>query len=236
MQDPIFIVGAPGSGTSLVAGVIHYCGAPSGAVVKPTPEVRQFLYNGTSRNPKGFFENLDLIDKLYHFMAKKEGWPHRKLLNDNIEGFLKDEFGKAGDPWSMKFLGMLNTDMDNEGTGWPLWKKYFPKAKWVIVQRPLEDIFSSVKGMSGPKRHKLWAMDAMHQIGLIKQQPDMECYEIWPFSAIKNPQLIPFKELISNLGLEWNNEAVLDFVDPSLCHHDIGAHAETATEKVSLAL
>ena len=51
MNDPILITGCARSGTSLVAGIIHYCGGFGGAM---TGEM--------GHNPKGQFENWYLRD------------------------------------------------------------------------------------------------------------------------------------------------------------------------------
>ena len=50
---PILITGCPRSGTSLTAGIINKCEAWGGEMVGPTPH-----------NPKGFFENIGLREKL----------------------------------------------------------------------------------------------------------------------------------------------------------------------------
>ena len=53
MDNPIFVVGAPRSGTSLVAGIVDACGAFGGRY-RPANE----------SNPRGYFENARIVDEI----------------------------------------------------------------------------------------------------------------------------------------------------------------------------
>lgn len=80
MDRPIIVLGAPRSGTSMTAGMLHYCGAWVGV-----------CRGANEYNPKGYFENY-AIERLRK---------HNALTLDNVREVLSRE-GYMGGPWLYK--------------------------------------------------------------------------------------------------------------------------------------
>lgn len=215
-EEPIFIVGCARSYTSVVAGTINLCGAWGGRMCGPHPT-----------NPKGFFENLGLraITKtvLNSMGCDPRGqyplanpWNVPRIdIKDEIFKQLQSE-GYQGGIWFYKEPKMAPI--------WPIFHTSFPKAKWVIVRRSKMDICHSVlktefmnhkelQNLAGCKKwveHHIKCMESMKGF--------VNWVEIWPeemdnYPFIKRDRFYYLKGVLSFLGLEWNEEAVKDFVD-----------------------
>jgi hypothetical protein len=81
IEEPIVLLGAPRSGTSLIAMCLASCGAWAG-VCRPADR----------RNPRGYFENMALSE-----MLKRQA----PMDRSEVEQVLADE-GYAGGPWFVK--------------------------------------------------------------------------------------------------------------------------------------
>lgn len=121
--DPIVVLGAARSGTSMVAGLFAQHGVWTGTCRQPD-----------SYNAKGYFENLKLKPVLI------ERWGHLKRdlkLPNEQDGFRDDvetilaEDGYDGGPWLMKHGALY----------WPAWHEFDPT--FVCVYRNPVDILSS---------------------------------------------------------------------------------------------
>ena len=64
MEDPILVSGCARSGTSLVAQILHVCGAWKGETVAPDP----------ASNPDGFFEHADRVAIAPEFESTKKSY------------------------------------------------------------------------------------------------------------------------------------------------------------------
>lgn len=114
--NPIVIIGIPRSGTSMTAGIF----AKHGVWVGKCRE-------GTSMNPKGFFENL-AVKRMIHRNFGTRLTAHNRLAwpvdgwQEEIEQILRRE-GYTDGPWLVKHGAMA----------WPAWHEFSPH--WVCVRR-----------------------------------------------------------------------------------------------------
>jgi len=220
-NSPIIVTGCARSGTSLVAGVLHYCGAWIGKCTGPT-----------KHNPRGQFENefirdeltkpflrsmkadpmgqdpLPLLDWQSVHMVQGVGWRNRVLEAMESQGYKGDQ------PWMFKGAKACLI--------WPIWQEAFPKAKWVVVRRPDEKIIDSCMRTSFMRKRatrESWQEWVDHHKVRWGQmlEAGINMREIWP---LKNGivDLGLFEALAYSLGLPWNESKVSAFVDPDLYH------------------
>lgn len=219
-ERPIIVTGCARSGTSLVAGVLHYCGAWTGKVTGPT-----------NWNRKGQFENEDIRDKLTKPYLKEIGvdpmgqgplppveliWPSKVQgyrWKEQVDEILEKQGYPKDRPWMFKGAKACLI--------WTLWATAFPKAQWVIVRRDTERIVDSCLKTSFMRRYKDrngWRQWVEHHKEKFRQIystcPGTQV--IWPDSVISKKEFWRFQTLVENLGLDWNEDKVREFVDPSL--------------------
>ncbi|WP_317931645.1 sulfotransferase [Halioxenophilus sp. WMMB6] len=135
---PIFVTGLPRSGTSMVAGCLHLCGAWVGTTVA-----------GGVGNPRGFFENQYLREQLTKPILTSLGCdplgvkslpefqqvPRAQGLLNAFEQLLTKDGYRGQQPWLYKDAKMTLL--------WPIYQQVFPEARWVIVRRNPDDIIDS---------------------------------------------------------------------------------------------
>jgi len=120
IRQPVIIIGAPRSRTSMVAGLFHKHGCWAGT-----------CKNGDKHNPYGYFENLNFkqeiiadVGKIVHrgvLAPKLENW-HRKALK------IRDNDGYKDGPWMVKHSAMY----------YPIWHEFDPI--YVNVRRNCKSI------------------------------------------------------------------------------------------------
>lgn len=234
IPNPIIITGAARSGTSMVAGAIHICGAFGGIMSGPTVN-----------NRKGMFENARIRNTIVKPYLRSIGMdplgqyplPDINNLmipvdwNCRIIQIMKEEGYKCG-PWMYKVAkGCLL---------WPIFHFAFPDAKWIIVRRRTTDIINSclrtnfmrafrnkqiqkAVGVKNEAEGWLWWVHQHEQRFVEMMTEGLNCKIVWPERMI-NANYQEIKDTIEWLGLEWKSE-VLSFVDPKLWHSRMHQHA-----------
>ncbi len=138
MTDPIFITGAPRSGTSVTAEIFHTAGAFAG-------EVR----HNRRANPTGQWENKALVslnkELLQRFGYDPRGQKPVPLRSEDVTPLhgladrVREELVRQGwdgrSAWFFKDPKTLWL--------WPVWAAAFPQARWIVVMRNTEDIARS---------------------------------------------------------------------------------------------
>jgi hypothetical protein len=219
IDQPIIIVGAARSGTSMVAGSINACGAFGGN-----------MGQDHRSNPKGMFENLEIRERIIksllrglkadpqvqrsspkietcHALAEKLG----HLLRDRVKNVMRRQ-GYEDGRWFYKCPKSCHL--------WPIWHNAFPEAQWVIVRRRDEDIITSclkthfMRAYSNRSGWQGWVDTHKARFGEMVAG-ELKVWQIWP-QRIIDGQFGELQELISWLGLTWNNDGVLDFITPAL--------------------
>lgn len=222
-EKPILVTGAARSGTSMVAGVLHICGAWGGDMSGPT-----------RYNRKGMFENADIRNNIVKPWLVAHGWDRmgqdplpdidkiKKMPNliaqsheirDKVLGVIASQ-GYKGGKWFYKGAKMCLM--------WPVWYLAFPEALWVIVRRKPDDIVQSCMKTSFMRAHQkrsgwlLWV--AEHEKRFEEMADARLCIqEVWPQRAVDG-DLTEIQQVVNNLGLNWKFGEVQKFITPSLWH------------------
>lgn len=215
MEDPILITGCARSRTSMIAGIIDLCGAWGGQMAGPN-----------SNNKKGMFENIEIRNNLTkpylislgadpmgqfplpNTMVVEEDWRDRVLRVLIFQG-LRD-----GMIWFYKGAKMCLV--------WEQWAFAFPNAKWIIVRRDKQNIIQScmrtpfMKAFSTEERWSWWVERHLEKF---KEMLDnnLDIYEIDSDNVMEG-NLQELRLMVKWLGLEWNEQKILEFIDPSISH------------------
>lgn len=216
IPDPILITGAARSGTSIVAGIVHYCGAWGGKMTGPTPYNKKGQFeNGQIRNAlvKPFLRSIGCDPLGQHPLPDLRGFPVDTQWRNKVLSIMREQGYKKG-PWFYKGAKMC--------LFWPQWHFAFPNAKWVIVRREEDGIvnsclktgfmraFRNAKGWRGWVQHHLVRFQEMRDAGL-------DVVEVWPSKVIVG-NFGEMKNAISHIGLNWNRDIIHDFIEPRLWH------------------
>ncbi len=226
-KQPILITGAARSGTSMVAGIIHHCGAWKGDTVGPN-----------KYNAKGMFENHALrqnvikpyfsdigMDKLGQFPLPKTDRikiPHN--FDEKVFKSIRNEGWKEELPWMYKCAKMCLI--------WPVWNYSFPDSKVIIVRRRTADIVNSclktgfMRAYGRTAVQKLikvnneydgwvWWVNYHERKFMEMIGAGMNVKFVWPERMIHS-NYEQMKEAIEWLGLEWDEKAVINFIEPKL--------------------
>ena len=223
--SPILITGCARSGTSMIAGAIHLCGAFGGLMSGPNVN-----------NPKGMFENHRIREQVTKPYLRSIGvdplgqWPLPDLDRlsiptdwwQRVEQVFMEEGYKSG-PWFYKGAKSC--------LFWPVWHYAFPDAKWVIVRRHKQDIVASCmktgfmrafrgraaqRAVGADDEQSGWTWWVEQHLARFREMQDagLNCRIIWPERMVQGDYQ-PLYETIEWLGLTWNSK-VLEFIDPKL--------------------
>jgi hypothetical protein len=214
-ERPVFIVGLPRSGTSLVTGMLQRCGLWLGRTMP-----------GDAFNPKGYFENAALREGIVKPILRRFGVdplgvhalppPDAALAVPALKAMVRDALRQQ----------------DYEGTSrwgykgnklaliWQLWDTHFPRADWIIVQRSTADVIASCMNTPFMAQHSSDPMFWRDFVAKRAARLDELCashvikHEIDAGSLIAG-DLNNMQRLVESLGLNWT-AAARDFVNPRL--------------------
>lgn len=215
-DTPTLITGCARSGTSLVAGIIHKCGAGGGELLGPNVW-----------NQRGMFENLNVRENLvkpYLDAIYADPRGQRPLPVASSVPIIQD--------WHELFLNIMEEEGYTEGPlfykgakmclMWPVWHAAFPRAKWVIVRRDDAGIaasclrttfMNSYKDVSGWQEwidHHKECFDEMYN-------EHLDIFEVWTPSIVQG-DLSEVQDMIEWLELEWREDVVREFISPEIWH------------------
>lgn len=220
LNSPIFVLGLPRSGTSMVAGALSLCGAWTGTTVP----------GGGPINNKGFFEHQIIRDQITkQILTRLDCDPLgvSKIPSPNITGdipelknfihtIITDDGYKNDRPWLYKDAKLTLI--------WPFYKNAFPDAKWVIVNRDEESFIDSCLRTSFMAGHstdrnfwKNFSQDYLLRLENLRKS-DAKVLEISAPEMIQG-HFEAFKSLLSQLSLAYNEEKLLEFIAPSSWHN-----------------
>ena len=222
----ILITGCARSGTSMVAGAIHLCGAFGGIVRGPS-----------KNNMKGMFENARVVNEIVKSYLREHGLdpmcqyplPDVSKISipsdwrERVEKVMKDEGYSGGQ--KVFYKGAKICLM------WPIWHHAFPDAKWIIVRRRTGDIiqsclktsfmrafsrkhFQQAVGVDNEVDGWRWWVHQHEQRFVEMITKGLNCKMVWPERMVQGD----YKQMVETmdwLGLPWKSE-VLSFVDPKL--------------------
>lgn len=210
---PILITGAARSGTSLTAGIVNQCGAFGGIMRAPN-----------EHNRKGMFENIEIVRNTKSFLSR-HGYdslgqdplpdtadlPSWDSLRAYVCGVMCSQGLQPGRKWFYKGAKICLL--------WPLWRDAFPGAKWIIVRRKKEEIVASCSRTSFMTRCDNWQAWVDHHLRLFDEMRNagLDVVEVWP-SKMVDGDYGEMHEVVSYLGLYWDEDDVRRFVSPELFH------------------
>lgn len=187
---PIVILAASRSGSSLVAGVFHGHGCWVGRTQAPN------IYN-----PKGFFENLDVKERIQDaYWIDKRG--DSEEFRDWIINHMKNDDSYQGGPWVVK----------HGAPAWWVWEDIEPQ--YVNVRREKNSSMASRRRMGLSMDGKLWD----RHLEAFEETKKRGAVEIWPDKFTKGD----FSELehaINSCGLTYDQKIVDNFYDRELWHY-----------------
>jgi hypothetical protein len=215
IDQPILLTGCARSGTSLTAGLVQLSGAFGGQTVP-----------GNINNAKGFFENMEIREKLVKPYLRSIGCDPlaQKDLPTSDQVTIPNK-------WRGRFVdvmvrhGYTGGHVYYKGAKmclmWQVWADAFPDAQWIIVRRKDEEIIRSCMQTGFMTAYR----DALGWQGWIDIHKDrfaemkeagLNVIEYWPEDLFKADDFDSIKQLILNLGLDWNESLVREFVEPKL--------------------
>jgi hypothetical protein len=202
-KQPIFIVGSPRSGKTLIAEILKICQVPFG-------------------NTDKMLENVNLSEIIGHFL-QTSGFDPKAILNrpkkeelsipqtwkQTVEAALKLQEVDPEQQWGFKSHLIAPT--------WPLWHYAYPDAKFIIVRRRIGDIASSCMKTGYLNQftiHDKWVeMVRSYEESFMEMISEgLNCKIIWPHRMTMGDYGQIF-EMLDWLGLKWNSK-ILTKVDP----------------------
>jgi hypothetical protein len=222
-EQPILITGCARSGTSLIAGIVHKCGAFGGVFTPATPA-----------NKRGMFENLclrrDNVKPMFKRGLKADPKAQYPLpTSQAVEKLFTDKFIDA---WRKRVIDVMIAEGYQDGPWfykdatmglvWPLWVCAFPNAKWILVRRAADCIVDSVLNVMDPQRKRgpsywhSWVRSHLACFDLMKEA-GANMRELWSYPIVKG-DLWELRQVLDWCGLELNDEA-RSFIAPDLYHY-----------------
>lgn len=229
MYPPILITGAARSGTSLVAGIVHFCGAWGG-----------HSSNSTKWNKKGFFENLQIRELIIKPYLRTLGVdPLGQYPLPNVDSLAPCPNIAQRVEFIFKTQGYTGQKCFFKGAKlclvWPVFHADFPDSKWIIVRRDDADIVNSCMQTSFMRKLKTeaeWQEWVDHHKERFREMHDseMQVKEVWPKKFLEG-DFSEIKEVIEWVGLDWNEKRVHEFINPKLYHRGKKSWQESPQQK-----
>lgn len=221
-KDPILITGCARSRTSMVAGIINFCGAWGGVMSKPN-----------RNNPKGMFENYEIRNTLLKPYLSSIGadrlgqfpLPNIKKIDENVN--IKNKVkkiifnqGYTSGAWMYKGAKLCLI--------WPIWHYNFPEAYWIIVRRKTDGIINSCLHTSFMRAFKnkniqnkvnvknqaegwRWWIEQHKKRFKEMHKAELKIKEIWTDNIVAGDYR-EIKNLVEELSLKWDHKKVMNFV------------------------
>lgn len=212
----------------MVAGAFSLCGAWTGKTVP----------GGGPENPRGFFEHIIIRERVVKQMLMQLGCDPlgvQKLppidlkggvdgLSDLLRRIVESE-GYANDrPWLYKDAKLTLV--------WPYFRHAFPDAKWILVRRDDEGFINSCLKTGFMNQHsdrpgfwKQFAQEYRRRIDALKAT-GADMLEVFSPDLIKG-DYDGLETVLKEVGLEFNRQALDEFISPDYWHGKGGTNAPT---------
>ena len=191
-NPPIIVLGAPRSGTSLIAGVLHSRAIAMGSdLLKPD-----------SGNPHGYFEDIDFIDFHRQLLARTAASVGRVFEDSTMREQAFDFEPTPADITTAKALIEQRSELSS--WGWkdprtclflPFWRKLLPDARFIIAYKhPLEMSASLLRmgknwdlALDPLIAVRSWTFYMSETLKLIREMPHEQCFIANTGSLINDP-------------------------------------------------
>ena len=191
-NPPIIVLGAPRSGTSLIAGVLHSRGIAMGSD----------LLEPDSGNPHGYFEDIDFIDFHRQLLARTAASVGRVFEDSTMREQAFDFEPTPADITTAKALIEQRSELSS--WGWkdprtclflPFWRKLLPDARFIIAYKhPLEMSASLLRmgknwdlALDPLIAVRSWTFYMSETLKLIREIPQEQCFIANTGSLINDP-------------------------------------------------
>ncbi len=191
-NPPIIVLGAPRSGTSLIAGVLHSRGIAMGSD----------LLEPDSGNPHGYFEDIDFIDFHRQLLARTAASVGRVFEDSTMREQAFDFEPTLADITTAKALIEQRSELSS--WGWkdprtclflPFWRKLLPDARFIIAYKhPLEMSASLLRmgknwdlALDPLIAVRSWTFYMSETLKLIREIPQEQCFIANTGSLINDP-------------------------------------------------
>ena len=207
----VFVLGAPRTGSSCLAGCIHYCGVDLGKSLSGVKD---------KHNEKGYFENEAILgfNRLI-FQALGFNWHERDLTPEeehltlrhkaSLVQILKEEYSE--DLFAIKDfrLGIFNK----------LYLSAVGDLKVIVVNRSKQAVIASMKKMFGWKddQKATWMVERCYRLFDVYQCPRL----IVSFEDLLDDPLYTMSHVCEFMGVDFDEEKqqrVSSFVEKRLVH------------------
>lgn len=215
--DPVIVTGPARSGTSLVTGCLAACGLQLGETCGPT-----------SANPRGQFENRAVIEGVEKPYLRSIGADPAgqaplpdpsKLVPDpdrreRVLAIVRRQGVELDRPWGLKDAKSV--------LDWEVWDAAFPNALWVVTRRALDGVARScertrfMKKRSGYEDWVAWAEFHEYRADDLANRVGDRLFRVDTDELAGGNVDALGRETVEALGLEWQPDAITDFVDPGL--------------------
>jgi hypothetical protein len=225
---PIFVVGLPRSGTSLVAGLLREFGAWTGETVP-----------GSGENPRGFFENNEIRAKILKPTLRAvggDGTGITRLPKVDVENKLYYPIGGRKVHLRLRMRQILEEQGYDGKQRWLykepklalLWRMFdysFPDAQWVVVRR---DRDSFVKSCIRTSFMAQYSKDASFWNNVGDEYDlrlDQLTHTVSNVTELKTSDILTgdtadLEKMVMRMdGLNFAVAKVRKFVDPKYWHH-----------------
>ena len=191
-NPPIIVLGAPRSGTSLIAGVLHSRGIAMGSD----------LLEPDSGNSHGYFEDIDFIDFHRQLLARTAALVGRVFEDSTMREQAFDFEPTPADITTAKALIEQRSELSS--WGWkdprtclflPFWRKLLPDARFIIAYKhPLEMSASLLRmgknwdlALDPLIAVRSWTFYMSETLKLIREIPQEQCFIANTGSLINDP-------------------------------------------------
>lgn len=204
-QDPILIAAPPRSGTTLLAGLLHFHGVWVG-------RARTTMYPGT--NSDFGSENQD-IKSIFKQIAEDIGYRNWQVpfpvvnvdkgVKDQIEHFVPDNT-----LWLVKTSWIL--------IFWQFWSLAYPGARWLFPTRSKDKIIDSMNRHPGMRKRSNRKKEAFIDALIQEQKAAKHKVSFHQFNIESIVQKDPWEidMLFTFLGIEPNYNIINDWIDPEI--------------------
>ena len=213
-HPPIIVLGAPRSGTSLIAGILHHCNVSMGAN----------LLESDTGNPQGYFEDLDFIDFHRQLLARSAGSVGRVFEDSTMREQPFDFDPTPADISTAKeFIHQRNAQQTI--WGWkdprtclflPFWQQLLPDARFILAYKHPLEMSASLLRMG--KNWDLcldpllavrsWTFYMSEALQFIQQLPDDQYFVANTNALINN--LTPLLTRLKTWGISQIDETALN--------------------------
>lgn len=222
INRPILITGAARSRTSLVAGIVHLCGAFGGQLLPPN-----------INNKKGMFENFAIREQIIKpFLRYLNADPLGQNPLPDQEQVRKLTSGQGfGIIWKCRVLDILRSQGLHKEMRWfykdakicltwQAWREAFPDARWIIVRRNTDEIIDSclrTSFMKGYKNREGWEGWVNFHIKRFCEMlfSDMNITVIWTDKLLDGDYSV-IQPLVEESGLKWDKNIIDAFVSSEI--------------------